>query len=144
MRMSPAEMKEALEKMNDDVWHRRDLEAGYSIYAEDVVFQRIPFPPVVGKAATMKEDEGTLSAFSDTHSRIDEIIISGDSAVIRWTWDGVHTGTMPSLGIPATGRQIKMSGCSVYHFRDGKIFEQWEYGDLLGVLQQLDVIPAPA
>jgi predicted ester cyclase len=33
-------------------------------------------------------------------------------------------------------------GCSVYHFRDDKIVEQWEYGDLLGMLQQLGVIPA--
>jgi len=28
------------------------------------------------------------------------------------------------------------------HFKDGKIAEQWEYGDMLGLLQQLGVIPA--
>ena len=34
-----------------------------------------------------------------------------------------------------------MSGCSLYRFRDGKIFEVLEFGDLLGMLQQLGVIP---
>jgi predicted ester cyclase len=39
-------------------------------------------------------------------------------------------------------RTVRSVGCSVYHFRDGKIVEQWEYGDMLGLLQQLGVIPA--
>jgi predicted ester cyclase len=50
----------------------------------------------------------------------------------------------PTLSIPPTGKQIKMSGCSVYHWRDNRIFEQWEYSDMLGLLQQLGMIPAMA
>jgi len=140
--MTAEEMKAALVKMNDDAWHKKDLDAAYEIYSDDVVFQRIPFPPVVGKAANMQADAGTLAAFSDVRSTIDEMIVEGDTAVLRWTWEGVHTGTSPSLGIPATGKGVKFVGCSVYHFRNGKIVEQWEYGDMLGLLQQLGVIPA--
>ena len=69
-------------------------------------------------------------------------IVDGDTAAMRWAWKAVHTGTSPSLGIPATGKRIHMMGCSVYRFRDGKVVEQWEYSDLLGLLQQLGVIPA--
>jgi hypothetical protein len=29
----------------------------------------------------------------------------------------------------------------VYHFRDGLLVEQWEFGDNLGLLQQMGVIP---
>jgi hypothetical protein len=29
----------------------------------------------------------------------------------------------------------------VFAFRDGKVVEQWEYSDMLGLLQQLGVIP---
>jgi predicted ester cyclase len=35
-----------------------------------------------------------------------------------------------------------MMGCSVYYFKNDKIVEQWEYSDMLGLLQQLGVIPA--
>jgi len=135
-------MKAALAKMNDDAWHQRDLDAAYEIYSDDVVFQRVPFPPVVGKEANMQADAGTLAAFSDTRSTINEMVVDGDTAVLRWTWEATHTGTSPSLAIPATGKHVRIVGCSVYHFRDGKIVEQWEYGDLLGLLQQLGVIPA--
>jgi steroid delta-isomerase-like uncharacterized protein len=140
--MTPEEMKTALIKMNDDFWHNRDIHAAYAIYADDVVFQRIPFPPVVGKEANMEADAGMLAAFTETRSTIDELVVEGDAAVIRWTWEATHSGTSASLGIPATGRRVRMMGCSVYHFRDGKIAEQWEYGDPLGLLQQLGVIPA--
>jgi steroid delta-isomerase-like uncharacterized protein len=139
--MNPEEMKAAIIKMNEDAWHRRDLGAAYDVYSDDVVFQRVPFPPVVGKEANMQADADTLDAFDDVRSTIDAVIVEGDTAALRWTWEGTHTGTLPSLGIPATGQRVRFSGCSVYHFRDGKIVQQWEYGDLLGFLQQLGAIP---
>jgi len=70
------------------------------------------------------------------------MIVDGDTAALRWTWEGTHTGALPSLGIPATGKRVRFSGCSIYHFRDDKIVQQWEYGDLLGFLQQLGVVPS--
>lgn len=140
--MKPEELKTALAKMIDDFWHKSDIDAAYEIYADDVVFHRVPFPPVVGKEANMQADADTLAAFTENRTIIDEMIVEGDTAVIRWTWEAVHTGTSPSLGIPATGNRIHMVGCSVYYFRDGKIGEQWEYSDILGLLQQLGVIPA--
>jgi steroid delta-isomerase-like uncharacterized protein len=97
---------------------------------------------MVGKEANKQADAGTLAAFSDTRSTIDEMIVEGDTAVLRWTWEATHTGTSPSLPIPATGKRVSFAGISVYHFREGKIVEQWEYGDLLGMLQQLGVVPA--
>jgi len=140
--MTPEEMKAALTKMLDDFWHKEDIDAAYAIYADDVIFQRIPFPPVVGKAANMRADADTLATFSDNHTTVDEVIIEGDTAVFRWTWEATHSGVSPSLGIPPTGKHVGVVGCSVCHFKNGKIVEQWEYSDMLGLLQQLGVIPA--
>jgi steroid delta-isomerase-like uncharacterized protein len=134
-------MKSIIRTLNDDCWHKRDLDAAYRVYANDIVFQRPPFPKVIGKEANRQSDEGSLSAFSEIQSLIHELVVEGDTAVAHWTWRGVHTGTLLSLGIPATGKEVEFSGCSIYHFRDGKIAEQWEFGDLLGFLQQLGVIP---
>ena len=118
------------------------MGAAYAVYSDDVVFRRIPFPPVVGKAANMQADADTLAAFTETRSNIDELIVEGDTGIVCWTWEGTHSGPLTSIGIPATGKRVQMMGCSVYRFRDGKIVEQWENGDLLGLLQQLGVIPA--
>jgi steroid delta-isomerase-like uncharacterized protein len=139
--MTPDEIKAILVKMNDDAWHKRDLEAAYQVYSDDVVFQRVPFPPLSGKEANRQGDQATLAAFSNVQSTIREIVVEGDTSVIHWTWEGDHTGTTLSLGIDPTGKRVSFSGCSIYHFREGKIAEQWEYGDMLSMLQQLGVIP---
>ena len=141
--MTNEEMKSIIRTMNDDCWHKRDLDAAYQFYADDIVFQRPPFPKMIGKEANRQSDEGSLSAFSEIQSFIHELVVEGDTAVAHWTWRAVHTGTLLSMGIPATGKEVEFSGCSIYHFRDGKIAEQWEFGDLLGFLQQLGVIPTP-
>jgi steroid delta-isomerase-like uncharacterized protein len=140
--MNTEEMKAVLVKMNDDAWHKRDLEAAYAIYSDDIVFQRIPFPPVVGKKANMQADADMLAAFTETRSAIEDVIVEGNTGVLRWSWEAVHSGPSASLGIPATSKRVRLVGCSVYRFREGKIVEQWEFGDMLGLLQQLGVLPA--
>jgi steroid delta-isomerase-like uncharacterized protein len=140
--MTPAEIKTLLEKMIDDFWHKQDLDEVYKIYADDFIFHRPPFPSVEGRQANRTADEGMLAAFSENLCIIDEIIVEGQTASMRWTWKALHSGTSPSLGIPPSDNWVQISGCSVYHFRDDKLVEQWEFGDNLGLLQQMGVIPA--
>jgi predicted ester cyclase len=47
------------------------------------------------------------------------------------------------LGIPRTGKQISMTGMTIWRIADGKIVEHWSEMDTLGLLQQLGVIPMP-
>ena len=35
--------------------------------------------------------EKVTIAFTDTRSSIDEMIVEGDTGVLRWTWEGTHT-----------------------------------------------------
>jgi len=62
--------------------------------------------------------------------------------VVRFTVEGTHQGAL--LGIPSTGRRLLVSGISIYRLAEGRIAENWEEGDRLGLLQQLGVIPATA
>ena len=45
------------------------------------------------------------------------------------------------MGIPATGKQVTTSGISILRVANGKIAEQWDSFDNLGMLQQIGVIP---
>jgi predicted ester cyclase len=40
-------------------------------------------------------------------------------------------------GFPASGKQIKMSGATVYYFEGNRITGHWQITDRLGVFQQL-------
>ncbi len=120
------------------------LDEFYDRVAPDLVFTRPPFPPVVGLEANRKDDEAMALAFSDQKMHIEEIIACGDSIALRYTWEGLHTGVSPTLGIPPTGKHVKALGCVVYHLQEGKMAEIVDYLDLLSLLQQVGVIPAMA
>lgn len=77
-------------------------------------------------------------AFGDWRFEIEEIIEAGDRVAVRWTARGVHENTFVTEG--PTGREVEMSGISIYGFSDGKIVEAWSSPDSLGLLQQIGVI----
>jgi predicted ester cyclase len=47
------------------------------------------------------------------------------------------------MGIPATGKQVTVTGISIERIADRKIAETWVNFDLLGLLQQIGAVPAP-
>ena len=84
------------------------------------------------------------TAFPDLTLTIDDIIAEGDKVVTRWTGRGTHRGDLQ--GIAPTGRTTTVAGILISRFADGKLVEDWEAFDEVGMLRQLGVtsIPAPA
>jgi len=80
-------------------------------------------------------------AFPDSHTTIEDIIIEGDKAVIRYTNIGTHKGQY--MGIPATNKKVTLSVIDINRIASGKIVEAWERFDTLGMMQQLGIIPTP-
>lgn len=81
-----------------------------------------------------------FATFPDMHFTVEELIAEGDTVVARLTGHGAHQGSLG--GIPPTGKQATIVGVTIYRIAAGKLAEQWEYFDTLGLLQQLGVIPA--
>ena len=79
------------------------------------------------------------TAFPDAQYTIEDQIAEGDTVMTRWSGRGTHQG--PLMGIPPTGKQSTVTGMSIGRSEGGKIVEVWTEFDLLGVLQQLGVIP---
>jgi predicted ester cyclase len=48
------------------------------------------------------------------------------------------------MGIPPTGKQVSLGGVAIDRLVDGQVAETWLEADVLGMLQQLGVVPAPA
>jgi predicted ester cyclase len=47
------------------------------------------------------------------------------------------------MGIPATGKQVTVTGITINRIAGGRIVESWDKFDQMGMMQQLGVIPAP-
>lgn len=81
-----------------------------------------------------------LAAFPDAHNEIDDIVAEGDRVVVRWTMTGTHTGD--GLGIPATGRAVRITGMTMSRVTGGRIAEHWIYRDDIAMLRQLGLMPS--
>jgi predicted ester cyclase len=47
------------------------------------------------------------------------------------------------MGIAPTGNRVRVTGIDIDRLVEGKIVEHWSEADLLGMMQQLGVIPEP-
>jgi predicted ester cyclase len=55
---------------------------------------------------------------------------------------GTHTGEL--LGIPPTGKKYVLPGVLISRIKNGKIVQDWEYRDDLGLLRQLGAVVLPS
>jgi steroid delta-isomerase-like uncharacterized protein len=100
-----------------------------------------PFPGFAhGRKGIKEEIRFFWDATPGTHD-IEDMIAEGDKVVTRMTARGVHEKDLP--GIPATGKSITMTATVIHRIEDGKLAEKWSDKDLLGLMQQLGVVPVP-
>ncbi|MER5971929.1 ester cyclase [Streptomyces sp. NPDC002055] len=92
----------------------------------------------VGADVIRQDVAGWRSAFAFDFT-LDSMLAEGDEVATRWTWQGTHRGDF--MGISATGKDVTMTGTTVFRFRDGRIQEAWWHYDLLRLLRQLDGVP---
>ena len=82
------------------------------------------------------------TAFPDGKIDVQSIHATGNVAIVEFIGRGTHNGDL--MGIAPTGRQISIPVCEVYELRDGKIYAERQYMDMMHMMQQLGVAPAPA
>jgi len=136
--MTPNEMKSVVQKNLAATWERRDLDEAFSLTDNGYSYFSPPYPAGENRDAARRYMEAVLAAFTETRTILHEIIAEGDTVIVHWTWQAVHSGEF--LGIRAGGKPVQFSRCSVFRFKDGRIAEEWDYGGLFGILQQLGVL----
>ena len=97
--------------------------------------------PASGPAGFKQNVEKYRTAFEDARITVDAQVAEGDMVATRWTGRGTHTGEI--AGMPATGKQVTVSGITIARFEGGQIVEDWSNWDTLGMLIQLGAVPAP-
>ena len=108
-----------------------------SSYVDDAVIHTVP--EVKGKANARAYYENYVTGFSERKFIVKEIFADGDKLVKYWQFKGKHTGTF--FGIPATGKDVDISGCTIVKMKDGKIAEERDFMDNLEFMQQLGLMP---
>jgi predicted ester cyclase len=118
---------------------RASLDGLEEFYADDYVGHQTTHE-VRGVAAQRAYVAGILAAFPDLAATVEDQIAEGDKVVSRVRLRGTHRGEL--YGIPPTGTAVEFGGISIARLSGGKVVEEWEIYDDLGLLQQVGAFPA--
>jgi steroid delta-isomerase-like uncharacterized protein len=140
--MSIEENKAAERRFYEEVWGKHNLDVVDELVVPEVVEHN---PAVPGQGRGREGFRQTvamaLSAFPDMQITIEDLVAEGDKVVVRWMGRGTHRGEF--IGILPTNKQVTPAGIDIWRYEGGKRVESWRQWDLLGLMQQLGVIPAP-
>jgi len=134
--MSADAIRSAVERMNAG-----DLDGYMEVYADDVELHGYP-PGVEGREGARAFYTQFRAAFPDLNLEVFETVEEGDLTAARYAFSGTHSAEF--FGVPATGRQVRVDGQSIFRFEGDKIAVRWQQMDALGLLTQLGALPAPA
>jgi ketosteroid isomerase-like protein len=121
---NPPQMTVTVETMKQvlDAFNRHDLDAIMEYFADDCTFD-FPRGPeyygqrFVGKAKVREGLAGRFKGIPDVHYGEDVHWLAGDRGVSEWTLTGITTA----------GVRLKVRGCDLWTFRDGKIIRKDSY-----------------
>ena len=106
-------------------------------YTPDLVWHE-PDQDIQGSEEAKQFVSMFFEAFPDLSVTLEDVIAEGDKVVTRWTIRGTHQGEL--MGIAPTEEQIELKGITIHRIKGGKIAEEWERYDNLGMTQQLGVV----
>ncbi|NOU16209.1 MAG: SnoaL-like domain-containing protein [Bacteroidales bacterium] len=75
------------------------------------------------------------AAFSNLRMEFPHILVDGDQVSVRFISRAVNTGKF--MGAPANKRNLEVHGIFIRKVKDGKVMQEWQTTDLLGVMKQI-------
>jgi len=134
------ESKTLIRRFVEEAFNRGNLDVADEIYATNFISHE-PTGPEERSPEYVKQFVNTYrTAFPDGHTTIEDLIAEGDEVAYRWTYRGTHQGEF--IGIAPTGKGVIITGITISRISGGRIAEEWNNFDQLGMLQQLGVVPA--
>jgi|SRR5689334_19535388 steroid delta-isomerase-like uncharacterized protein len=117
----------------------------YALFDDVVAPNSVDHDPAPGQVPGPKGYRDLFTemrrAFPDMKVEVAQLVADEDAIAFAYTFTGTHDGQL--MGIPATGKKVKIRGMQISKFRDGKMVERWGSSDQLGMLQQIGATAIP-
>jgi predicted ester cyclase len=127
-----------------EVWNEGRVQTIYDLLDEHISGWGQDQPGVeIKKPADFEAVYNRIhGAFPNQKMTVEDAFGSGDKVVVRWSSVMAHTGD--HLGIPATNKEVRITGITIARIVNGKIVEGWDNWDQLALAQQLTTNVAAA
>jgi steroid delta-isomerase-like uncharacterized protein len=138
------ENKAILRRVADEVFNQGNLDVVDELFAPNYVLHDPSIPGGERRGAeSFKQQWVSMfrTAFPDLRLNVEDQAAEGDKVVTRYTVRGTHQGEL--MGIPPTDNEVVVGGMIVSRLSGGRIEEEWNNFDALGMMQQLGVVSEP-
>ena len=123
----------------EQIWNNKDASGIERFIAPN--YRGFDAEEVISGLEGYKEHFVTLTTgFPDLQITIEDMQ-EEDRVVARFFVEATHTGDF--VGIPPTGRRVRITGIAIALISNGKLVEEHANSDGLGLMKQLGVIPEP-
>ena len=119
----------------------RDLDGIAACWAPDGVDE------LAGQATLTGPDEvraffaELFAAVPDFTMTVEETLVEGDRAAVRWSATGTFAGDGAYQGIAPTGERITLTGMDLLQIRDGKLVANHAFPDGMSFARQIGMLP---
>lgn len=124
-----------------EAFNAKDWDTYMDCFAESVVTYEPDEPELIhGRDGLKKRIVTYTNAFPDVHLEPERLFGQDDWVCLNALFVGTHNGELPGPGgtkLRATGKKIRVHGCSIFKIRRGKIAEFIGYYDQLELLAQI-------
>ncbi len=141
--MSAHTNKAILQRIYEEVFSQGKLDRIDELVAPDAIEHEVVpgLEGATGPQALREFTRAFRAAFPDLKVTAEDWITEGDKVVARFTLTGTHRGEF--LGMPPSGKTIKIEGIDIVRVANGKLVEHWGSTDNLGLMEQLGALPEP-
>jgi steroid delta-isomerase-like uncharacterized protein len=141
--MSAKENVELMRRWFREVWNEGKIQTVQELLAPDAVAtgqaeQDVKFH---GPAEFVPFVERIRGAFPDINVVVEDAFGARDKVVVRWYATMTHQGG--HLGLPATGKPVRITGTTIVRIRNGQIVEGWDNWDQLAMMKQIGAYVQP-
>ena len=126
-----------------EVFNRRMFGQIKDVYAPTVQYHGPLMTELYGIAAVMHQTIGLVGSIPDCSFEVQHICSTpcdegGTKVAVRWIMEGHHIGygILHELGAP-TGKRVQVMGMTHYHYKDGRIVDEWRVYDELSLSMQV-------
>ena len=139
--MTEAANKALIRRWFDEVWNKGQEAAVDRLFAERGIAYGLgdTDAEVRGPEQIKQFVRNMRSSLPDVHITIEDIVAEADKVMVRVLLEGTHTGD--GLGVPPTGRRVRVAGIVLARISNDQIVEGWNSWDQLGLLRQIGAVP---
>jgi steroid delta-isomerase-like uncharacterized protein len=124
----------------EEVFNNGHVEFADLVHGPDYRYHDMAGPDdVINHRDYMERNAGFARAFPDRRVDVQDLIAVDDRVVARAVMRATHTGALATIA--PTGRHVRLASTIIYRFANGRVAEEWEIFDKLGLYQQLGVTP---